>query len=148
MPADDAPDAPAPADPAPAPTNPAQAAEHSTSEPAAPPASSDLADAPRPRRRALGPAFRRAASTGFLLGSLAALLVTVALAVVRYRQMTLTNSLVLNLYLVKSLGKLKLIYTFHALLRTKSESKMLKQSLLTELSSFVKVQICLQLTKL
>ena len=72
MPADDALDVSAPADPALAPTNPAQAAEHSTSEPAAPPASSDLADAPRPRRRALGPAFRRAASTGFLLGSLAA----------------------------------------------------------------------------
>ena len=91
MPADDAPDAPAPADPAPAPTNPAQAAEHSTSEPAAPPASSDLADAPRPRRRAPDPARRRATSTGFLLGSLAALLVTVALAVVRYRQMPFTT---------------------------------------------------------
>ena len=91
MPADDAPDAPAPADPAPAPTNPAQAAEHSTSEPAAPPASSDLADTPRPRRRGPDPARRRTASTGFLLGSLAALLVTVALAVVRYRQMPFTT---------------------------------------------------------
>ena len=80
MPADDAPDAPAPADPTPT-------AEHSTSEPAAPPASSDLADVPRPRRRAPGPARRRAASTGFLLGSLAALLGAVVLAVVWYRQM-------------------------------------------------------------
>ena len=67
MPADDAPD-PAPADP---PSTPA--------------------DAPRPRRRALGPAFRRAASTGFLLGSLAALLVTIVLAVVRHRQMPFTD---------------------------------------------------------
>ena len=83
MPADDAPD-PAPADPPSTPADPAQAAEHSTSEPAAPPAS-DRADAPRPRRR--GPARRRAASTGFLLGSLAALLVTAVLAVVWYRQM-------------------------------------------------------------
>ena len=83
MPADDAPD-PAPADPTPT-------AEHSTSEPAAPPASSNRADAPRPRRRGPDPARRRAASTGFLLGSLAALLVTAALAVVRYRQMPFTT---------------------------------------------------------
>ena len=87
MPADDAPD-PAPADPPSTPADPAQAAEHSTSEPAAPPAS-DRADAPRPRRR--GPARRRAASTGFLLGSLAALLVTIVLAVVRHRQMPFTD---------------------------------------------------------
>ena len=86
MPADDAPD-PAPADPPSTPADPTPAAEHSTSEPAAPPASSDLADAPRPRRRAPGPARQRAASTGFLLGSLAALLGAVVLAVVRYRQM-------------------------------------------------------------
>ena len=107
MPADDAPD-PAPADPAPTPADdpdsaadPAQAAEHSTSEPAAPPASSDRADAPRPRRRGPGPARRRspgparrrgpdparwrAASTGFLLGSLAALLVTVVPIIWRHR---------------------------------------------------------------
>ena len=83
MPADDAPD-PAPADPPPT-------AEHSTSEPAAPPASSNRADAPRPRRRAPDPARRRAASTGFLLGSLAALLVTAVLAVVWYRQMPFTT---------------------------------------------------------
>ena len=109
MPADDAPD-PAPADPpstpaddpvpatspdsstdpAPAPTAPAQAARHSPSEPASPPAP-NRADAPRPRRRAPGPAFRRAASTGFLLGSLAALLVTIVLAVVRHRQMPFTD---------------------------------------------------------
>ena len=75
MPADDAPD-PAPA----------QAAGHSPPEPTSPPAP-NRADAPRPRRRAPGPARRRAASTGFLLGSLAALGVTVVLAVVRYRQM-------------------------------------------------------------
>ena len=79
MPADDAPD-PAPA----------RAAEHSPSEPASPPAP-NRADTPRPRRRAPGPAFRRAASTGFLLGSLAALLVTVVLAVVRHRQMPFTD---------------------------------------------------------
>ena len=79
MPADDAPD-PAPA----------RAAGHSASEPASPPAP-NRADAPRPRRRAPGPAFRRAASTGFLLGSLAALLVTVVLAVVRHRQMPFTD---------------------------------------------------------
>ena len=87
MPADDAPDAPAP-------TAPARAAGHSPSEPASPPAP-NRADAPRPRRRASGPARRRgpgparrrAASTGFLLGSLAALLGAVVLAVVRYRQM-------------------------------------------------------------
>ena len=85
MPADDAPDL-APADPPSTPTDPAQAAEHSPSEPDSPPAS-DLADAPRPRRRAPGPARRRTASTGFLLGSLAALLVTAVLAVVWYRQM-------------------------------------------------------------
>ena len=116
MPADDAPD-PAPADPpstpaddpvpatspdtssnpdsstdpAPAPTAPAQAARHSPSEPASPPASSDRADAPRPRRRSPGPARRRTASTGFLLGSLAALLVTIVLAVVRHRQMPFTD---------------------------------------------------------
>ena len=87
---------PAPAPTAPdSPTAPARAAEHSTSEPAAPPASSDLADAPRPRRRAPGPARRRgpgparrrAASTGFLLGSLVAFVVMIALAVVRYWQM-------------------------------------------------------------
>ena len=85
MPADDAPDL-APADPPSTPTDPAQAAEHSPSEPDSPPAS-DLADAPRPRRRGPDPARRRAASTGFLLGSLAALLVTAVLAVVWYRQM-------------------------------------------------------------
>ena len=85
MPADDAPD-PAPADPPSTPTDPTRAAEHSPSEPASPP-TSDLADAPRPRRRAPGPARRRAASTGFLLGSLAALLGAVVLAVVWYRQM-------------------------------------------------------------
>ena len=79
MPADDAPD-PAPA----------RAAGHSASEPASPPAP-NRADAPRPRRRAPGPAFRRAASTGFLLGSLAALGVTVVLAVVRHRQMPFTD---------------------------------------------------------
>ena len=77
-PADD----PVPAtDPAPAP-----AAEHSTSQPAFPP-TSDHADAPRPRRRGPGPARRRAASTGFLLGSLVAFVVMIALAVVRYWQM-------------------------------------------------------------
>ncbi len=85
MPADDAPDL-APADPPSTPTDPAQAAEHSPSEPDSPPAS-DLADAPRPRRRGPDPARRRAASTGFLLGSLAALLGAVVLAVVWYRQM-------------------------------------------------------------
>ena len=85
MPADDAPDL-APADPPSTPTDPAQAAEHSPSEPDSPPAS-DLADTPRPRRRGPDPARRRAASTGFLLGSLAALLGAVVLAVVRYRQM-------------------------------------------------------------
>ena len=79
MPADDAPD-PAPA----------RAAGHSASEPASPPAP-NRADAPRPRRRAPGPARRRAASTGFLLGSLAALLVTIVLAVVRHRQMPFTD---------------------------------------------------------
>ena len=79
MPADDAPD-PAPA----------QAAGHSPPEPTSPPAP-NRADAPRPRRRAPGPAFRRAASTGFLLGSLAALGVTVVLAVVRHRQMPFTD---------------------------------------------------------
>ena len=79
MPADDAPD-PAPA----------RAAGHSASEPASPPAP-NRADTPRPRRRAPGPAFRRAASTGFLLGSLAALGVTVVLAVVRHRQMPFTD---------------------------------------------------------
>ena len=77
-PADD----PVPAtDPAPAP-----AAEHSTSQLAFPP-TSDHADAPRPRRRGPGPARRRAASTGFLLGSLVAFVVMIALAVVRYWQM-------------------------------------------------------------
>ena len=89
MPADDAPDL-APADPPSTPTDPAQAAEHSPSEPDSPPAS-DLADAPRPRRRGPDPARRRAASTGFLLGSLAALLVTIVLAVVRHRQMPFTD---------------------------------------------------------
>ena len=89
MPADDAPDL-APADPPSTPTDPAQAAEHSPSEPDSPPAS-DLADAPRPRRRAPDPARRRTASTGFLLGSLAALLGAVVLAVVRYRQMPFTT---------------------------------------------------------
>ena len=84
MPADDAPDDPAPADPPSTPADPAQAAEHSTSEPAAPPAS-DRADAPRPRRRGPGPARRRTASTGFLLGSLAALLVTVVPIIWRHR---------------------------------------------------------------
>ena len=79
MPADDAPD-PAPA----------RAAGHSALEPASPPAP-NRADAPRPRRRAPGPAFRRAASPGFLLGSLAALLVTIVLAVVRHRQMPFTD---------------------------------------------------------
>ena len=79
MPADDAPD-PAPA----------RAAGHSASEPASPPAP-NRADTPRPRRRAPGPAFRRAASTGFLLGSLAALLGAVVLAVVRHRQMPFTD---------------------------------------------------------
>ena len=79
MPADDAPD-PAPA----------QAAGHSPPEPASPPAS-DRAAAPRPRRRAPDPARRRAASTGFLLGSLAALGVTIVLAVVRHRQMPFTD---------------------------------------------------------
>ena len=71
--------------------DPTPTAEHSTSEPAAPPASSNRADAPRPRRRALDPARRRAASTGFLLGSLAALLVMAVLAVVWYRQMPFTT---------------------------------------------------------
>ena len=85
MPADDAPD-PAPADPPSTPADPAQAAEHSPSEPTSPP-TSDRADAPRPRRRGPDPARRRAASTGFLLGSLAALLGAVVLAVVWYRQM-------------------------------------------------------------
>ena len=79
MPADDAPD-PAPA----------QAAGHSPPEPTSPPAP-NRADAPRPRRRAPGPARRRAASTGFLLGSLAALGVTIVLAVVRHRQMPFTD---------------------------------------------------------
>ena len=79
MPADDAPD-PAPA----------QAAGHSPPEPTSPPAPNRAA-APRPRRRAPDPARRRAASTGFLLGSLAALLVTVVLAVVRHRQMPFTD---------------------------------------------------------
>ena len=83
MPADDAPDL-APADPPSTPTDPAQAAEHSPSEPDSPPAS-DLADAPRPRRRDPDPARRRAASTGFLLGSLAALLVTAAPIIWRHR---------------------------------------------------------------
>ena len=109
MPADDAPD-PAPADPpstpaddpvpatspdsstdpAPAqaapdsPTAPAQAAGHSPSEPTSPPAP-NRADAPRPRRRAPDPARRRAASTGFLLGALAALLVTAAPIIWRHR---------------------------------------------------------------
>ena len=70
MPADDAPD-PAPADPAPAP-----------------------ADAPRPRAPAPAPvpAHRTPAFTGALLGSLAALVVTTALAVVWYRQMPFTDS--------------------------------------------------------
>ena len=84
MPADDAPD-PAPADPPSTPTAPTPTAEHSTSEPAAPPASSDRADAPRPRRRSPGPARRRTASTGFLLGSLAALLVTAVPIIWRHR---------------------------------------------------------------
>ena len=79
MPADDAPD-PAPA----------QAAGHSPPEPTSPPAP-NRADAPRPRRRAPGPARRRAVSTGFLLGSLAALGVTIVLAVVRHRQMPFTD---------------------------------------------------------
>ena len=79
MPADDAPD-PAPA----------RAAGHSPPEPTSPPAP-NRADAPRPRRRAPGPARRRAASTGFLLGSLAALGVTIVLAVVRHRQMPFTD---------------------------------------------------------
>ena len=70
MSADDAPD-PAPADPAPAP-----------------------ADAPRPRAPAPAPApaHRTPAFTGALLGSLAALVVTTALAVVWYRQMPFTDS--------------------------------------------------------
>ena len=70
MPADDAPD-PAPADPAPTP-----------------------ADAPRPRAPAPAPApaHRTPAFTGALLGSLAALVVTTALAVVWYRQMPFTDS--------------------------------------------------------
>ena len=79
MPADDVPD-PAPA----------RAAGHSPPEPTSPPAP-NRADAPRPRRRAPGPARRRAASTGFLLGSLAALGVTIVLAVVRHRQMPFTD---------------------------------------------------------
>ena len=83
MPADDAPDT-APADPPSTPTDPAQAAGHSPSEPTSPP-TSDRADAPRPRRRGPGPARRRAASTGFLLGSLAALLVTAVPIIWRHR---------------------------------------------------------------
>ena len=111
MPADDAPD-PAPADPpstpaddpvpatspdsstdpAPAQAAPTPTAEHSPSEPASPP-TSDRADAPRPRRRGPDPARRRgpdparrrAASTGFLLGSLAALLVTAIPIIWRHR---------------------------------------------------------------
>ena len=84
---------PAPAQAAPdSPTAPAQAAGHSPSEPTSPP-TSDRADAPRPRRRAPDPARRRgpdparrrAASTGFLLGSLAALLVTAIPIIWRHR---------------------------------------------------------------
>ena len=100
MPADDAPD-PAPADPPSTPADPAQAAEHSTSEPAAPPAS-DRADAPRPRRR--GPARRRAASTGFLLGSLAALVIMIALAVVWYWQMPSEASSAMEDYILWGVG--------------------------------------------
>ena len=108
MPADDAPDDPAPADPPSTPADdpdsaadPAQAAEHSTSEPAAPPAS-DRADAPRPRRR--GPARRRAASTGFLLGSLAALVIMIALAVVWYWQMPSEASSAMEDYILWGVG--------------------------------------------
>ena len=77
MSADDAPD-PTPADPAPAPADPAPAP----------------ADAPRPRAPAPAPApaHRTPAFTGALLGSLAALVVTTALAVVWYRQMPFTDS--------------------------------------------------------
>ncbi len=103
MPADDAPD-PAPADPPSTPTDPAQAAEHSTSEPAAPPASSDRADAPRPRRRSPGPARRRTASTGFLLGSLAALVIMIALAVVWYWQMPSEASSAMEDYILWGVG--------------------------------------------
>ena len=102
MPADDAPD-PAPADPPSTPTDPAQAAEHSPSEPNSPPAS-DLADAPRPRRRAPGPARRRTASTGFLLGSLAALVIMIALAVVWYWQMPSEASSAMEDYILWGVG--------------------------------------------
>ena len=122
MPADDAPD-PAPADPpstpaddpvpatspdsstdpAPAPTAPAQAARHSPSEPASPPAP-NRADAPRPRRRASGPARRRAASTGFLLGSLAALVIMIALAIVWYWQMPSEASSAMEDYILWGVG--------------------------------------------
>ena len=123
MPADDAPDpapadppstpagAPVPAtspdsstDPAPAPTAPARAAGHSPSEPASPPASSDRADAPRPRRRSPGPARRRTASTGFLLGSLAALVIMIALAVVWYWQMPSEASSAMEDYILWGVG--------------------------------------------
>ena len=102
MPADDAPDL-APADPPSTPTDPAQAAEHSPSEPDSPPAS-DLADAPRPRRRAPGPARRRTASTGFLLGSLAALVIMIALAVVWYWQMPSEASSAMEDYILWGVG--------------------------------------------
>ena len=110
MPADDAPDDSAPADPPSTPADdpdsaadPAQAAEHSTSEPAAPPAS-DRADAPRPRRRSPGPARRRTASTGFLLGSLAALVIMIALAVVWYWQMPSEASSAMEDYILWGVG--------------------------------------------
>ena len=103
MPADDAPD-PAPADPPSTPTAPTPTAEHSTSEPAAPPASSDRADAPRPRRRSPGPARRRTASTGFLLGSLAALVIMIALAVVWYWQMPSEASSAMEDYILWGVG--------------------------------------------
>ena len=110
MPADDAPDDPAPADPpsTPAddpdsPADPAQAAEHSTSEPTTPPAS-DRADDPRPRRRGPGPARRRTASTGFLLGSLAALVIMIALAVVWYWQMPSEASSAMEDYILWGVG--------------------------------------------
>ena len=104
---------PAPADPRSTPADdpvpatdpaPARAAEHSTSEPAAPPASSDRADAPRPRRRAPGPARWRAASTGFLLGSLAALVIMIALAVVWYWQMPSEASSAMEDYILWGVG--------------------------------------------
>ena len=102
MPADDAPDT-APADPPSTPTDPAQAAGHSPSEPTSPP-TSDRADAPRPRRRGPGPARRRAASTGFLLGSLAALVIMIALAVVWYWQMPSEASSAMEDYILWGVG--------------------------------------------